>query len=86
MDSLILILYTEIRNVILGPLYVFKYVVYGFVVEKLSNDGDYMRRILCSINVMFLVRKQNLAGHKFTEEREVKTVTTRSLIKQETVF
>lgn len=86
MDSLTLILHTEIRNVILGPLYVFRHMVQDFVVEELNNDGDYMRIILCSVIVMFLVRKQNLAGHKIVHEMEVETVTTRSLIKQDTVF
>jgi hypothetical protein len=59
---------------------------YGFFVEEIYNDGDHMRRILCSVIVMFLVRKQNLAGHKFIHEREVETVKTRSQIKQNTVF
>jgi hypothetical protein len=72
--------------VILGPVYVFKNMAYFFVVEELNNDGDYTRRLLCSVTVVFLGRKQNLAGHKFVQERELETVTKRSLIKQETVF
>ena len=86
MDSFTLILHTEIINLILGPLYVFKHMAYGFVVEELDDDGDYIRRIICSVFVMFLVRKQNRAGHKFIHERVVEIVTTRSQIKQDTVF
>jgi hypothetical protein len=70
---LTLILHKEIRNVIVGPLYVFRHMAYGSVVEGLNNDDDYMIRILCSVIVMFLVRKQNLAGYKFIHEREVET-------------
>lgn len=38
---------------------------YGFIFEELKNDCDYMKIILCSVIVTFLVRKQNLTGHKF---------------------
>ena len=86
MVSLTLILHKEIRNVIVGPLYVFRHMAYGFVVEGLNNDDDYMMRILSNVIVMFLVRKQILAGHKFIHESVVETVRTRSLIKQEAVF
>lgn len=57
MDSLTLILHTEIRNVILGPLYVLKHITYVSIIEELNNDGKYMRRIIFSVIVMFFVRK-----------------------------
>lgn len=57
LDTLALILYTEIRNLIVGPLYVFKHMAYGFFVEEIYNDGDHMRRIICSVIVMFFMRK-----------------------------
>lgn len=57
MDSLTLILHTEIINVILGPLYVLKHMTYVSIIEELNNDGKYMRRIIFSVIVMFFVRK-----------------------------
>jgi hypothetical protein len=59
---------------------------YGLLFEELKNDCDYMKRILCSVIVMFLVRKQNLAGPKFVYEWEMETVMTRSLIAQDSLI